>query len=420
MITVRPPGDRHIGQFALFLAAQSPHESRIRNLPSSRDIRMSLKALHMVGVPLKEMENEVIVQSRRPYLIIQEPRDVIHLSDSFPTATLMLGFLAGYPSTVMLSASGGLQERDFQDLVRALRLMGAMILGRDRYRRFPMAVQGGGLQGMVYEQLSPNAYTKGAMILAAFRAIGESRITERIKSWDHMERLLLRSGVSLEMRGSELTVFPETLPGIDVDLPGDFSLSVPFLTAALMTEQPIRVEGIHLNLTRTGFLRVIRRMGAQVRVELDPTEGPEAVGNLEVRPASLTGVTIREREALLMEEELPFLILLATRARGMTVIEGLSNMNFPMLIRVMRTAQALEAMGVSISQSAYRLVVQGPTPLRDAPVKTHGDGILGMLASVIALLNQKDPEKVSGRRQILNIYPDFFNVLRQFQQGGKG
>ncbi len=419
MMEIRPPGDRHLAQFALFLAAQSSHESRIRNLPPSREVRLTLQALTTLGIPLVKEANGVMIRPRSN-LLVREPREVIHLSDAFPTATLLLGFLAGYPTTALLSASGSLQERDFRDLVRALRLMGAMILGRDRNRRFPMAVQGGSLQGMVYEQIYPDAYMKGAMILAAFRAMGETRITERVKSWDHMERLLLRAGVALDMRGSELIIHPEPLPGMEVDLPGDFSLAVPFLTAALMVERPLRVEGVHLNLTRTGFLRVMKRMGAQVRIDLYPEEGPEAVGSLEVEPSDLTGVTIREREALLLGEELPFLMLLATRARGMTVIEGLSSMSFPDLMRVLRTAQALESMGAHISQSAYRLVIQGPTPLKPVPIKVHGDSVLAMLAGVVALMAGEDPENVQGRRRVMDVYPEFFEHLRRFQKEGRG
>ncbi len=417
MIAFRFPGDRHIAHMALFLAAQSTHESRIRNLPPSRDVEITLRVLEQLGLPVERRRDEVIFRSRT-HAVIREPREVIHLSDAVPTATLALGFLASHPSTVLLSASGGLQERDFRDLVHTLRLMGAMIIGRDRNRRFPMAVQGGGLQGMVVEQIYPDAYMKGAVILAALRALGETRIAERVRAWDHMERLLLRAGVSFDMRGNGLTLQGETLPGLDLTLPGDFSLTVPFLTAGLLLEQPVRVEGIHLNLTRTGFLRILKRMGATVRIELFPEEGPEAVGAVEVEPSELTGVTVREREALLLPEELVFVLLLATRARGLTVVEGLPSMSFPDLMRLLRAAQMLQGRGVQISQSAYRLVIQGPATLKTGPLRAHGDPVLSMFSSLLRLLEGGEPEDVQARKKVLDRYPEFFTNLRRFQKGG--
>lgn len=419
MTVFRFPGDRHIAHMALFLAAQSPHESRIRNLPPSREVEITLRVLEQLGIPVERGKNEVVVRARS-HAVIREPREVLHLSDSLPTATLLLGYLAGHPVTVLLSASGTLQERDFRDLVHPLRMMGAMILGRDRNRRFPMAVQGSALQGMVVEQIYPDAYMKAALMLAGLRAMGETRITERVKAWDHMERLLLRMGVSFEMRGTEITLQGETLPGVDVALPGDFSLAVPFLTAALLREVPVRVEGVHLNLTRTGFLRILKRMGATVRIELFPEEGPEAVGAVEVEPADLTGVTVREREALLMPEELVFVLLLATRARGLTVIEGLSAMNFPDLMRLLRAAQILQERGVNLSQSAYRLVIQGPVSLGDGPLRAHGDPVLAMFASVLRLLEGGEPEDVQARKKVLDRFPEFFAQMRRFQKEGRG
>ncbi len=416
---VRIPGDRHISHAALFLASLSPQGGELRNLSPSRDVRITLHFLQQLGIPMEQRPDGVRILPR-PSRILQEPRDVLHVRNSYPTAALGLAFLAGHAVSAVVDGNATLKERDFRDLVRALSLMGAMIIGREHNRRLPLAVQGSSLQGMVYEQLSVDAYLKSAMILAGLNAYGETRILEHVKSWDHMERLLFSLGIPLTLQGTQMTVHPSMVPPLELEVPGDITLAAPFLVMGTLQEAPpLVIEGVHFNLTRTTFLRVLKRMQVQLEMDVFEKEGPEAVGRLTVHPSSLIGVTVREKETLLLEEELPLLIYLGTRSRGLTVIEGLSRLPYPALMRLQRTVDTLRQHGAWITQTAYRLVIEGPSPLTfDRPPSTYRDPFLAMLWAVVWALEGRNPEEITGKQEVEQVFPGFFDLLATIQTGG--
>ncbi len=416
---IHVPGDRHISHTALFLAALSPQGGELRQISPARDVQITMRFLQQLGIPMEQREGCVRILPR-PSRTLQEPRDILHVRNSYPTAALGLAFLAGHAVSAVMDGNATLKERDFRDLVRALSLMGAMIIGREHNRRLPLAVQGSTLQGMVYEQLSVDAYLKSAMILAGLNAYGETRIMEHVKSWDHMERLLFSLGLPLSLQGAQMTVQPSMVPSLELDIPGDITLAAPFLVVgALQDAPPLVIEGVHFNLTRTTFLRVLKRMQVQLEMEVFEGEGPEAVGRLTVHPSSLIGVTVREKETLLLEEELPLLVYLGTRSRGLTVIEGLSRLPYPALLRLQRTVDILRDHGAWITQTAYRLVIEGPSSLsmNRAPA-AYRDPFLAMLWAVVWALEGRDPREVSGQMEIEQVFPGFLETLQTIQTGG--
>ena len=64
-----------------------------------------------------------------------------------------------------------------------------------------------------------------------------------------------------------------------VEVPGDFSSAAFFLVAALLLPgSEVTITGVGLNPTRTGLLRVLERMGADIEVRPGEMLGPEPVG----------------------------------------------------------------------------------------------------------------------------------------------
>ena len=50
-----------------------------------------------------------------------------------------------------------------------------------------------------------------------------------------------------------------------LEIPGDFSSAAPFVAAAtLLASSSVRIHGVGVNPTRTGFLAVLERMGARI------------------------------------------------------------------------------------------------------------------------------------------------------------
>ena len=71
-----------------------------------------------------------------------------------------------------------------------------------------------------------SAQIKSCIIIAALRANGITKISQTALSRDHSERMLLAMGAKVTQDKLDIYVEPSEIHSIDVDVPGDISLSL--------------------------------------------------------------------------------------------------------------------------------------------------------------------------------------------------
>src|SRR5206468_2541691 len=111
-----------------------------------------------------------------------------------------------------------------------------------------------------------------------------------------------------------------------VQVPGDMS-SAAFLVAAgvLVRRSRLVLEGVGVNWTRTGFLRILERMGAIVlceREEMGAVTAEEPVSDLDVSHGPIEATTVTPEEVPLAIDELPLVALMGAFAEGETIVRG--------------------------------------------------------------------------------------------------
>lgn len=136
------------------------------------------------------------------------------------------------------------------------------------------------------------AQVKSALILAALQASDASTIIEKLPTRDHTERLLRQFGAHLTTSDNhyKINIQPaHQLQGQTIQIPADLSSAAFFLTAAsIIPHSQLQLTNVELNPTRTGFLKVLQRMGGQVKITAQSQENGEPRGNLEVSAAKFT------------------------------------------------------------------------------------------------------------------------------------
>lgn len=359
---VRVPGDPSITHRALVLGAISRGRCVLEGPSRAPEVRVTLRALRQMGVEIRDVEMGYLVLGRGMWGL-REPENVLHMSGSGTTARLMLGLLAGMPFTSVLTGNRALRRRSFAEISEALNLMGALVIGREGNRCLPLAVKGGNLTGISYAISSPVAAVKTALLLAGLYAFDETVIVEDYRTRDHLERLLLYTGAEIEYRAGELKVRRSEIQPFRLRIPGDFTAAAPFLAlASAHPEARLRIRDVGLNLTRTGFLRVLRRMGASVEVSIYPDNGPEPFGDILIESAALRGLRLDHREVSFLIGEIPFLMVVATQAEGRTTLEGLPDERALRVVE--QTGRALRKMGAEVRWSIHGFTIEGPTPLK--------------------------------------------------------
>jgi 3-phosphoshikimate 1-carboxyvinyltransferase len=360
--------------------------TRIRNFLPASDCLTTLDVVRSMGIEVTNGSEEVLVHGRglRGW---REPARPVECSGSGTTMRLMAGLLAGLPMYSVLAGNAQLSRRPMDRVADPLRLMGAMVLGREDGRYPPLAILGGRLQAILYKTPVASAQVKSAVLLAGLFAHGITSVMESATTRDHTERMLRAMGVEVETHGDVVRIHPAArLEPLNISVPGDIS-SAAFLlaVAAVVPGSSVTVPGVGLNPGRVGILRVLERMGADLHLHNERVVGGEPVADVELRYGPLRGVKIEAGEVPSMIDELPVLAVIATQSEGVTEVRGAGELRVKETDRIATTVEELRRMGAHIEALPDGFLVEGPTRLHGARVESHDDHRLAMSLAVAAL-----------------------------------
>ncbi len=106
---------------------------------------------------------------------------------------------------------------------------------------------------------------------------------------------------------------------------------------------------VGVNWTRTGFLRIVRRMRGIVLGDLEDESGElsahEPVSDLDVAHGALEGTVVEAEEVPLAIDELPLVALLGCFAEGETVVHGAQELRVKESDRIAGVVEGLRGLG---------------------------------------------------------------------------
>jgi 3-phosphoshikimate 1-carboxyvinyltransferase len=380
---IRVPGDKSIAHRALLLAGLAEGTSRLRGLPNGLDVASTRRALVSLGVTMSEEGDALVVRGLNGRL--QQPVAAIDCGNSGTTMRLLSGILATQPLAVTLDGDASLRSRPMRRVADPLAPFGPQI-SLSPNGTAPMVILGNGKASGVDAFVKlPSAQVKSALLFAALGAHGRTTLTGALATRDHTERLFTAFGIPFTGRAEQLVVDGPAVPrAIDVDVPGDIS-SAAFLlgAAAAVPGARVVVEDVGLNPTRTAFVDVLRRFGADVTTTVTH-ETPEPRGRIEVRGATLRAIEIAPADVPGLIDELLLVGVLGAFARGTTVVRGAGELRVKESDRIARFADAARALGADVTTAEDGFAIRGPARLRDATIATAGDHRIAMAFSVAA------------------------------------
>jgi 3-phosphoshikimate 1-carboxyvinyltransferase len=291
--------------------------------------------------------------------------------------------------------------------------MGARFYGRDP-DHLPLTVQGGPLRALEWEMPVSSAQIKSSLLFAGL--VGGVPVAVREpagRSRDHTERLFRSFGYRVDDSPDGWIRFQPTgnLEPFDLDVPGDTSSAALLVGLALLADEgSLRVADVGLNPTRTGFLRVLERMGAKIRTMPAGERCGEPVGDLLVEPSELRATTVSAGEIPGLIDEIPLLAVVASRAAGVTAFHDVGELRVKESDRLGLLAANLRAIGAKASVEGDALVVEGGSAPPIGLVHTDADHRIAMAFAVLG--------KVAGAEvEVDNLacaevsFPDFAQTL---------
>jgi 3-phosphoshikimate 1-carboxyvinyltransferase len=426
--SVTVPGDKSISHRSVMIAVLADGVSTIDGFLASEDCLATMKAFRAMGVRIDAPDEATLHGPDKPGVIaitvhgakggLTAPAGPLDCGNSGTTMRLMSGLLAAQPFRTELFGDTSLSRRPMKRVIAPLTLMGAKISGQGENGMPPLVIEGGALTPIHYRLPVASAQVKSAVLLAGLFCQGRTVVTEPVATRDHTERMFEAFGIAVRRDGDDIILHGGQRPVARAfTVPGDISSAAFWLVAA--AAQPgseLHVLNVGLNPTRTGILKVLTRMGAQIQ-EIIETKGPgEPVGRLIVRGGRLRATTIGGAEIPNVIDELPILAVAAALAEGTTVIRDAAELRVKETDRIAAVAGNLRAMGVTVREREDGMEIDGPARLHAPahPLPTFGDHRIAM-AGAIAGLFAEGETVVADVECVDTSYPGFGRELARFQ-----
>ena len=403
------PGDKSISHRLAMLGAVAEGTTVIRNFAESVDCQSTLDCLKDLGVPIQR-EGSTVTIDGRGLKGFRQPSHELNGGNSGTTVRLMSGLLAGFPFETTFIGDESLSRRPMKRIVEPLRRFGAEVTAReDNY--LPLTIRGGSLFPIVYTTPVASAQVKSAVLLAALHARGISKVREPMPTRNHTEIALADFGARIKITADGIEIEGgHPLHGRELTVPGDLSSAAFFIAAAVsIPDSKLKLTGVGLNPTRSGFLSLLEEMGASLTVT-PAAGGGEPAGDIVAESSDLAGMEVGGQWIPNIIDEIPMLAVLGTRTRDGIRIRDAAELRAKESDRIRAVAQNLRTLGAQVEEYPDGLWVPGRQRLRGGEVDSFGDHRIAMAFAIAGLFSDgpviiKDPGCVGIS------FPSFFELL---------
>jgi len=243
-------------------------------------------------------------------------------------------------------------------------------------------------------------------------ASGQTSITEATVTRDHTERMLTAFG--WPTRSDKNRVILQSggqLTATRVAVPADLSSAAFFILAGCLAEQgELIIEAVGLNPTRTGILRILEMMGAEMEVDDTPGQSAEPSGRIVVRPSRLQGVRVPPEFVSTAIDEFPLIFVAAALANGETIISGAGELRHKESDRIKVMVDGLRTLGAEAEERPDGAVIRGGS-LTGGEIDSGGDHRVAM-AFAIAAVGAQGPIRIRDTDNVATSFPDFVGCAR--------
>jgi len=411
---IRVPGDKSISHRAIMLGSLADGTTRIDGFLEGEDTRATAAAFAAMGVRIEMPSEGTRIVHGVGIDGLAPPSAPLDCGNAGTAMRLLAGLLAGQPFPSILVGDASLSRRPMRRVLEPLARMGARIRARDEaYAPLEIEPAPSGLTAIDWRSTVASAQVKSSILLAGLSARGTTRVAEPQPTRDHTERMLGAFGYPIRIEGGWIAVDGGgRLRASDVAVPGDFSSAAFFLVAAsIVPGSDLVIEQVGVNPLRTGLLRALRMMGADIELIARDPVGGEPVADLRVRAAPLVGIDLPESLVADMIDEFPVFFVAAALAEGQTCIRGAAELRVKESDRIAAMSALLTALGARIEEWPDGAVIEGGTRLGAGAVDSRGDHRIAMAAAVAAQ-RAAGPVEIADCRNVDTSFPGFVALAR--------
>ncbi len=406
-VTVSVPGSKSITQRALIAAALADGESVLHGPLASEDTQYTSAALQQMGTVVQQHDDQWLVRGNGGR--ITTPAKEIYLGNN-GTATRFLTSVAALGNgNFRISGDERMAERPIQPLMAALKGWGVDIASINNNGCPPLEIRAKGLSGgnTILPAGKSSQYLSSLLLVAPYAGQQAELAVEGemlslpyvIMTLAVMEEFGIRVEANEQM--NMFSIPQGVYTAREYSIEGDASNASYFYAAAAVTGGEITVPNVPVPSMQgdAAFVALLARMGCQINKTGD--------GLTVTGPEELRGITVDMGG---MPDVVPTLAVVASQARGRTVIKNIAHLRIKECDRLHVMAVELAKMGAQVQELDDSLIIEGKgddlPPMHGAEIATYNDHRIAMSFAVAGLA--VPGVKVLGEECVAKSFPDFW------------
>ena len=382
---IQLPGDKSISHRSFILSALAVGTSKIQGLLEGEDVLATGKAMQAMGAQTVRQADGTWEVTGRGVSGLTSPDEALDFGNSGTGIRLTLGAMTGCPVTAKCVGDESLSRRPMGRVTEPLEQMGAVFEFHGVARgQLPLTLTSP-QRALPIDYVLPvaSAQVKSCILLAGLGAPGITAVTEKQSTRDHTERMLSLMGVNLVRLGNSVTVEPKSrLQNIDYYVPGDPSSAAFLIAIGVLKIKELNIKNVLLNERRIGFLKILKKMNADITIKDVEVKSNENIGTIVVKKSRLQGVIVEAKDVADMVDEFPVFTLLASQATGNTVVEGAQELRLKESDRIMAMENFIINLGGQINTNSNGYKISGIQELQGGIIKTEEDHRIAMTGVV--------------------------------------
>ena len=414
--------DKSLSIRSLLIGSQSYGLCKIKNLSKSGDILSTISGLRKLGVKIFFKNKICYLYGSGLSGFNYKKNILINAGNSGTFARLLLGLIIKTPNKIKLVGDNSLSKRDFKRVADPLKEFGAKFELRNK-NNLPLKVIGSEyLKPINYFEKRGSAQCKSSVILAALNTPGKTTIYAK-KSRNHTELFLKYLKLPIKIiekkKYDKIEISGQhQFKSFNYEIPGDVSSSAFFIVLTLLSKNSkLKIKNINVNPTRIGFIKIINKMGANVKFINKRIVCGEKLADICVKsqnnfkpincPVELNSNAI---------DEFLIIFLLATKASGISIFKKLEELNKKESPRLKLASKILKKIGVKVK-------------LGPAPIKIYGNPKFSInkkilinnyykdhrifMTSMIAALCLGGEWTIEDKESHISSFPSFLSILKK-------
>jgi 3-phosphoshikimate 1-carboxyvinyltransferase len=380
------PGDKSISHRSVIFSSMASGRSVIRNISNGEDVNTTIKIMEKLGAKVKISENELLIDGCGFKGFIKTLGN-LDCGNSGTSTRLISGLLATQNFTSILTGDDSVSKRPMKRVIDPLIRMGAKIESSNNFT-LPLTIIGNSdLIPIEYKMPVASAQVKSAVLIAGLHCDIETIIIENEQTRNHTEKML---GLPVTYENGKIIsesskkYYPISKQYF---IPGDISSSAFLVVLTLLTQNSeLIIKNVSLNQTRTGFIEILKQMGAKIHFENINTSSNEEYGDMIIKSSDLKNIDIDPKIIPNIIDEIPILSVAGVFAAGDFKINNAKELRVKESDRINSVCSNMKLLGLNVNEEEDGFTISGSIKYSKPVFQSYNDHRIAMACAILSML----------------------------------